>query len=316
MTTTVQSATGNVGARLDRYRHAESQLWADYGLRPVEHFVDLTEPQVRLRIVEVGSGPPVLFIPGIGGTGPYWAPLVAQLGGFRSFLVDRPGWGLSDPIDYRDRDFGRTTAAILGGLLNSFGIERVDLVGASIGGLWALRFAQYVPARVGRVVLLGGGPLVDELPIPRFIRLIASPVGAVVTRLPVSAKTMRSQLAAIGHGPSVQAGRMDSFIDWRVALMRETASMRHERSMIRALLDRGAWRNGFIPSEADLASVTAPVRMFVGSADSTGTVDTWRRFISRFPDGRLDVIDGAGHMPWWDEPATVGGATRTFLEQS
>ena len=42
----------------------------------------------------------MFFLPGTGGTGPYWAPLIRELPGFRGLLVDRPGWGLSSPVDY------------------------------------------------------------------------------------------------------------------------------------------------------------------------------------------------------------------------
>jgi len=69
MTTT--ATTIPAGPRGDRYRQAERSLWRHYGLKPRERFVDLSSPPVRLRVVEIGSGPPMLFIPGTAGTGPY-----------------------------------------------------------------------------------------------------------------------------------------------------------------------------------------------------------------------------------------------------
>jgi pimeloyl-ACP methyl ester carboxylesterase len=42
-----------------------------------------------MRVVGVGSGPPVLFVPGTAGTGPYWGSLVRALDGFRCLLLDR-----------------------------------------------------------------------------------------------------------------------------------------------------------------------------------------------------------------------------------
>ena len=60
-------------AGIESYRQAERALWDHYGLEPNEQFVDLASPAVHLRVLEIGSGEPVLFIPGSGGTGPYGA---------------------------------------------------------------------------------------------------------------------------------------------------------------------------------------------------------------------------------------------------
>ena len=91
--------------RLERYRAAERTLWARYDLEPVERSIDLAEVNGALRVLDIGAGDPLLFVPGTGGTGPYWAPLVRELkADRRCLLVDRPGWGLSTAIDYRDRD--------------------------------------------------------------------------------------------------------------------------------------------------------------------------------------------------------------------
>ncbi len=88
-------ATAVAESRLQRYRQAEREQCNHYELEPTERFIDLDSPRVRLRVVEVGSGKPVLFVGNTGGTGPYWGPLVRELRGFRCLMLDRPGWGLS-----------------------------------------------------------------------------------------------------------------------------------------------------------------------------------------------------------------------------
>ena len=140
MATTIQTAPMANTARLARYRQAERDLWHAYGLEPIERSVEVSLPRatVRLRVLEVGAGEPALFIPGTGGTGPYWAPLIRELPGIRCVMIDRPGWGLSSPFDYRDLDYGEVAATILSGALDALGLDRVDVVGASIGDLWAL----------------------------------------------------------------------------------------------------------------------------------------------------------------------------------
>ncbi len=312
MTAAVRTSETTMDARTQRYRDAERALWTEHGLDPVEQFVQLRDPHMRVRVVEIGTGDPVVFIPGTGGTGPYWAPLVREMTGFRCLLVDRPGWGLSDPIDWQNRDYGATAAAIIRGTLDDLSVDRAHLVGASVGNLWALHLAHHDPGRVGRIALVGAHPA-DEVPVPKFIRLLRSPIGALIVRAPLTAGALRSQLQAIGHAKSLEAGKLAGFFEWRLAFAKQTPSMRHERAFVQAVLGPDGWRNGFIPANADLAGIKHPTRMLLGSDDPSGPVDTYRTFIDRLPNSEFQVIDGAGHMPWWDEPQMVGRSVAAFL---
>jgi 2-hydroxy-6-oxonona-2,4-dienedioate hydrolase len=303
-----------VDARTERYRQAERALWGHYGLEPTERFIDLDSPRVRLRVVEIGSGEPVLFVPGTGGVGPYWGALVRELKGFRCLMLDRPGWGLSSPVDYSKYEYGTVVADVLRGALDALGLERAHVAGAGIGGVWPLRLAATHPPRVGRIVLLGGGPLVPEILPPAFVRLLASPVGAIIVRLPQRPGMVRSILRQAGHGPSLDAGRIpDVFVDWRVALGRETDSMRNERDMVRALVSGRTFRPALTFDDAELAAIGHPTLMVYGTADEVGTVDIWRRAMGVLPRGELHVVDGAGHLPWLDDPIQVGGRVGDFL---
>jgi pimeloyl-ACP methyl ester carboxylesterase len=312
MTTMVERAESDRQPHSDRYRAAERHLWQRYGIETRERWVELAEPRAQLRIVEVGSGRPVLFVPGTGGTGPYWAPLVGKLPGIRCLLLDRPGWGLSSPVDWTKGEFATITNRVLTGVLDELGLEKVDLVGASIGNLWGLRLAERHSERVGRLVLLGGFPSAAS-PVPTFIKLLTSPIGALIVRIPQSLKMQRSQVAAQGHAGSLAAGRMDEFIDWRLAFVRETPSMRHERSMARAVVRGGAYRPGVTFDDASLSAIAQPVRMVFGSADPTGSVEIWKRFTDSLPRGELLTVDDAGHLAWWDDPGRVAEAIHPFL---
>jgi 2-hydroxy-6-oxonona-2,4-dienedioate hydrolase len=297
----------------DRYRVAEARLWNQWGLEPTERYIDLQSPPIRLRVVEVGTGPPVLFIPGTGGTGPYWAPLVRALNGYRCLMVDRPGWGLSDPIDYSKYRYSSVVVDLLAGVIDALELRTAHVVGASIGYIWALRLAQRYPAGIEKIVLLGGGPN-PEIPMSTFLKLLASPIGNLMVRVPVKPKMMQSQLRALGHGSSLDQGRMGDFIDWRLTFMNETHSMRHERDMVRALLDRGALRPGLAFEDHELHEIKAPTLMIFGTADPSGDTGIWQRFVDQLPQGELKILDGFGHMPWWDDPAAVGQEVASFLK--
>ena len=299
--------------RAQRYLEAERRLWNHYGLSPVDRSVDLASG--HLRVQEVGSGEPVVFIHGTGGSGAYFAPLLRELHGFRCIVIDRPGWGLSASLDYSRRPYATIAADVLRETLDALGVERAHFVGASIGDLWALRFALTHPSRVSRLVLLGGGPIADGVAVPGFIRLLRSPIGQIIIRLPENPGMLRKQLAGFGHAASLRAERIpDAFIDWHVASSKYTDWMRHERDMVRAIVDRHGFVDGLVPdADREVARLHQPTLMVFGTADPTGSVDIWRRFIGHIPEAELELVESGGHLVWYDDPEGVGRRVRGFL---
>ena len=301
--------------RTERYRRAERALWSHYGLEPYEQFIEIESPAVRLRIQEVGSGEPILFAHGGLWPAVALAPLVRELRGYRCILLDRPGCGLSSPVDWRKQEIRTVAAKLMGGVVDALGLERTHVIGHSIGGVWALRLAQGHPSRVGRIGILGASPVVAEMPRPTFLKVLASPIGAVIARLPQNQDRARSILRQDGHGPSLDAGRIpDVFFDWHVALIRNTETLRNDRAMIRdAVIRGGSWRAGLTFENAELAAIRQPLLYVIGTADPEGTVDYARRVVGMLPNADLRVLPDSGHMPWLDDAGQVGQALGTFL---
>ncbi len=311
-------AMQSTDGRTERYRTAERAVWNHYGLEPAERFIELESPAIRLRIQEVGSGEPIVFVHGGLWPAVALAPLVRELPGYRCILLDRPGCGLSSPVDWRKHEVGIVAATVMGGVVEALGLERTHVIGHSIGGVWALRLAQAHPARVGRIAILGASPLVPEMPRPTFLAVLASPIGAIITRLPQNEDRARSILRQDGHGPSLDAGRIpDAFLAWHVALVRNTQTLRNERAMIRDAVIRGrAWRPGVTFETAELAAIRQPLLYVIGTADPEGSVDYAKRVVGRLPNANLHVLTDGGHVPWLDDAGEVAQVVRTFFGQS
>ena len=315
MSATSSTLTTTESTRADRYHDAERALWTRYGLAPAERFIELSEPRARLRVLDIGFGEPVLFVHGLLGPDAF-APLVRELRDFRCLVLDRPGWGLSTRVDYAMSRHGPLVASLLNDVLAGLGVDRVHVVGASVGTLWALRLAKAHPERVARVVLIGAGPLLDELRVPPWLRLMASPLGTLMSRN-TSLAALRSILRQSGHAESLDDGRIPSeLLTWRLAASRDTEAMRSERDMLRDSLiswPTGRWRAGALFASAELRAIPKHTLYLHAAADPAGHIDMARRITDLLPNGELNIVDGQSHEPWLEDPRGIATRVAGFL---
>src|SRR5207248_1279804 len=107
-------------------------------------------------------GTPVVLLHGGGPGASAWSNFGPNLpvfaGRFRTLMVDMPGFGRSDKPSVTGNYF-TFAADALAGLLGELGLDQVHLVGNSLGGGTAVRFALTHPERAGRLILMGPGGL-------------------------------------------------------------------------------------------------------------------------------------------------------------
>lgn len=109
-----------------------------------------------------GAGLPLVMLHGGGPGASAWSNFGRALPGFaedfRTILVDQPGFGSSDKPAVVG-NYYRFAADAVVALLDELGIEKVHLLGNSLGGGTAMRLALSCPDRVGRLILMGPGGL-------------------------------------------------------------------------------------------------------------------------------------------------------------
>ncbi|HET6939562.1 MAG TPA: alpha/beta fold hydrolase [Nocardioides sp.] len=119
-------------------------------------------PEVSTGATGVGGGLPLVMLHGGGPGASAWSNFGAALPrfakSFRTLLVDQPGFGGSDKPPVVGNYF-RFSASYVVQLLDELGIERVHLLGNSLGGGTAARLTIEHPDRVGRLILMGPGGL-------------------------------------------------------------------------------------------------------------------------------------------------------------
>lgn len=260
----------------------------------------------RLSVVEAGTGPPVMAVHGLGATKGSFLPTVAALAArFRVIAVDLPGFGDSDkPIGapYDPRFF----AAAGLDLLDALALDRVHLIGNSLGGRIALEIAMRHPERVRRVVLLCPSlAWRRERPWVPLIRLTRPELGLVqlAPRTLVEAIVRR---IVPGADEGWTAAGVDEFLRAYVAPAGRAAFYAAARQIY---LDEPHGADGFWTRLARLE----PEALFVwGRRDRLVPVAFARHVAAAVPRAaHLEL--GCGHVPQIERPEETHAALAAFL---
>lgn len=257
-----------------------------------------------------GSGPAILFIHGITGSQRQWAHLVDRLDDdYRVVVPDLFGHGQSaKPVG--DYSLG-AHAGTLRDLLDRLEIDRVTLVGHSLGGGIAMLFAYLFPERVDRLVLVSSGGLGREVnPVLRAATLPAAdlvlPViasGWVRQRVTGATRT----LAGLGLRPGADLTEV-----WRgFTSLGDPDTRRAFLATTRAVLDPG----GQTISAHDYLSEAAPRPTLViwGTKDRVIPVSHAVAAQQAIEGCQVELFDGAGHFPHLDDPDHFVEVVRAFV---
>ena len=295
------------------FYEAEQRLFAHHGLSPTSRFIRIDDPPMRVRVLEVGEGPPALMVHGGGGMVSLWASLLPQLSGRRLIAVDRPGHGLTDAFDYRGVDARRHAVSFLSSIASALGLARVPVVANSMGGLWALWLAVDRPELVSGLALLGWPALLLDTSAPFPMRLLAiRGLGARMMKAqkPTAAQA-RTIFASLGHGPVLD--RLSPLLfDCFAAGEAMPAYVPAYQSLLNAGLRLRGARPGQGMTQDELLDVRQPVLLVVGRRDPFTTPDVARQGASAFPRARFIQTDG-GHLPWLDDPTLCAAEVTAFL---
>jgi pimeloyl-ACP methyl ester carboxylesterase len=291
--------------RNQAYLDAEARVFHRFGLAPTVRTLaptlGPTQPSVRLRVVEVGRGEPVLFLHGFSLCVANWAPLVHRLPDVRSIMLDLPGHGAADAVDFRGVDLRAWIDAMLTGCLDSLGLDAVHVVGHSQGAMFALWLALAAPERVRSVVAIGV-PAVAFGSRIEALRFLARPrLGPLMLWMPMPKPAYRRVLA----GTMGEAAIRD-YPD----LVRATYLATHRSgyattvsSELRELF-RGADAEPprYALRDDELRRITQPVLVLWGEGDTgfQALTDAKAR-AELMPHSRFEVTAGE-HSPWLDDP--------------
>lgn len=264
----------------------------------------------ELSYVDSGSGPVVLFIHGILGSQRQWARLVDQMDDDHRVLVpDLFGHGESAKPK---GDYSLSAhAATMRDLLDHLGIDRVTVVGHSLGGGIAMQFFYLFPERVDRLVLVSSGGLGREVNL--VLRSATLPGAAPVLSLIASTHVL-SRVEALGRGASKIGWRPGADLNaiWQgFSGLSDRESRRAFLATTRAVIDIG----GQTITAHDHLEGVLPIPTLVVWGSKDRMIPAWHALSLQqaAPDCRVELFEGAGHFPHLEDPDRFARVLRQFI---
>jgi pimeloyl-ACP methyl ester carboxylesterase len=272
----------------------------------------------RVHLLEKGAGPPLVLLHGTGNPAGFFLPLLRELHDVHAIAPDRPGVGLSDPIDIPAGRYRETVAAWLDRLLDTLELGTITLLGHSGGGVWALWYALAHPDRVKRLALLGV-PTLPKTRCPLPIRLVATPgLGQLLSRL--APPNPKSMLRFAHHAAREKAtlARHPELVDLLVAAAQDPITDRATKAEFGALISpfallspSGFRRRAHVRPD-ELRQLAMPTLVLWGERDPVGSIPVARAATELIPHARLEVLP-TGHGPWLGQPTRTAAAVTDFV---
>jgi pimeloyl-ACP methyl ester carboxylesterase len=282
--------------------------WLDVDWRSHQRWLEIGGR--RVNVIELGSGPALVFVHGLSGS---WQNWLEQLPVFardhRVVAFDLPGFGASEMPDWQISisGYGRWLDA----LYDALGIDAAAVVGNSMGGFISAELAIAYPARVERMVLVSAAGLTVEhqrhdrtLAVLRTLdRRLAAYAAWLGTRSETLARRPRARRMIFGlvaHRPDLLPG----------PLVAEQI--------------RGSGKAGFVPALDALTSypirdrlpeIACPTLIVWGTNDWLVPVRDADEFARLIPNARKVVWEQTGHMAMLERPAAFNRLLGAFLAE-
>lgn len=247
-----------------------------------------------------GTGTPLLLVHGIGSSADTWGDIPERLSALGHHVVaaDLCGHGESSkgPGDY---SLG-SLASTLRDLLDDRGLDRVHLVGHSLGGGVSMQFAYQFPERVDGIILVSSGGLGEE--VFTGLRAASLPGSELAIKWAINQRTLKgaswlgARLASVGLEPHALSPRALETVSWLGEPDRRTAFLATLRSVVSP-------KGQSVCALDKLHLMTADKVLIIwGDQDPMIPMTHGAHAHELLPGSRFVVFPGAAHEPHVHDP--------------
>ena len=267
----------------------------------------VNEFDVQVHYNDCGSGDETVVMlhgsgPGATGWANFHRNVDAFVGaGYRVVLMDCLGWGKSDPIVCTGSR-SDLNAQTLKALLDALQLDKVHIVGNSMGGHSAVAFALSNPTRVGKLILMGGGTGGPSqfVPMPtEGIKLLQG-----LYREP-TIENLKKMMAVFVFDPSSMTEAL-----FQARLDNMLARTDHLENFVKSL---AANPKQFPDQGPRLGEISAPTLVIWGRDDRFVPMDVGLRLIWGMPNAELHIFNRCGHWAQWEHADKFNRMVLGFL---
>jgi pimeloyl-ACP methyl ester carboxylesterase len=303
MTAVVRNAVVRPGADAT-YADGDDATWMGVDWPSLQRTVDVGGQ--RVNVLDTGGGDDALLF--LHGWSSNWQIFLLNIPAFmdshRVVSLDLPGFGAS-PMPEHGLSI-RGYARLVDGVCDALGVERVTVVGNSMGGFIGAELALSFGTRVDRLALVSAAGLSTEL-LPRVPLLTAARV--VAAGMPLASRIE----AGVVHRPRLRRAAMQFVVRYPEKLSVPLAQE----------LVLSAGKPGFVDGLAAimdysyrdrLPEIEIPVLIVWGRNDLLVPVgDAWRYARLIGANARVEVFEDTGHAPMLERPTRFNELLRAFL---
>jgi 4,5:9,10-diseco-3-hydroxy-5,9,17-trioxoandrosta-1(10),2-diene-4-oate hydrolase len=250
---------------------------------------------VKTHYLTAGKRKTVLLLHGNNASGAVsWYPVIGALAThFKVIAPDVVGYGESDkPFASYGRPY---FVSWLKNFLDALDLERVDLVGNSQGGSIALQFAHDYPERVDKLVLADSGSLGKELPLGAVWGFIWN------NTFPSFFSTRWLNKFLIHDANKINK----NWAQYSLQVLRTS------RSKLVFWLGAGKATSP-IPEDV-LSEIHQKTLIVWGTEEKLFPISHAEKAHRLMPDSKIQLIEDAGHIPFFDQPDRFNNAVKQFL---
>jgi len=262
-----------------------------------------------LRAIEAGpaQGPPVLLVHGWGIHSYLWRKTIPALvsGGWRVHAIDLPGHGLSDkPLAQGSYTLAAMVDYVLAAM-DTLGLAASPVVGQSMGGRIAAELAIRHPERVVSLVLFGAVGFGDAPAVASLAPRLPGPTGSLTTLL--SQRWIVALGKAYSYGCRAAIAQEDIDAYWAATQFPAFVPALHR------VLAEFDWR---ALTPAQLSAIRAPTLVVFGTRDRMVSPRRVASRVAALRDGRLHLVQDAGHVANEEAPDEVNPLLVEFLSSA
>ncbi len=259
----------------------------------------VTSKTVQVRDIEmaywdIGEGDRTfVLVHGYTGSKLDFVSHVDALGNFgRTLLIDQRGHGETSNPGSADEYSYEGLGADLDAFLDAMGLDQVDLLGHSLGGMMAMRYTLAHPERVASLILMDTGPYPMPAQLDRAARtrMVAGGMADLLALRKVTAKTMERSPSVVALEERVGSDAYWQMIEEKLLAMDPVA-----------FVELGQLLNDAPSVMAELSAIVCPTTVIVGEED-TPFIEASDNMVAAIANAKLALIANAAHSPQNENP--------------